>query len=88
MNLSICGIDCSACDFFIESKCQGCRVVAPEGKCVWNGRCDLFDCLAKQKLSHCGKCSSFPCNMLKEWASSENTERIQNLIDLNSQENN
>ena len=83
MNLSVCGIDCDVCSFFTEGSCSGCRKVAVEGKCIWNGRCDLFDCCAKQNLENCGKCKSFPCDMLKEWASNENPERIQNLIDLN-----
>lgn len=87
MDLSVCGINCTSCGLYIEKKCKSCRVVAAEGKCVWNGRCDLFDCAARQDLVHCGKCKNFPCDILKEWASSENTERIQNLIDLNKQEN-
>ena len=86
MNISICGIDCNTCNFLIENKCPGCRIAAPEGKCVWNGRCDLYDCAARQKLPHCGKCKKFPCDMLKEWASSEGKERIQNLMDLNELE--
>ena len=87
MNLSVCGIDCAVCKLFTEKECKGCRVAAPEGKCVWNGRCDLYDCTVRKKVPHCGKCSNFPCDTLKEWASSENKERIQNLIELNKQEN-
>ena len=80
MNLSVCGIDCNVCDFFIRQKCKGCRIVAPKGNCVWNGRCDLYDCCVSKKLPHCGKCATFPCDILKEWASNENTERINNLM--------
>ena len=83
-NLSVCGIDCNACKFFLDKSCAGCLKVAPEGKTVWNGRCDLYDCAAKENLDHCGQCKKFPCATLKEWASNENTERIQNLIDLNN----
>ena len=82
INLSVCGIDCAACRSFVEKKCGGCRVVAPDGKCVWNGRCDLYDCCSKKELQHCGKCDQFPCDTLKEWAAGENPERIQNLIEL------
>ena len=82
MKLSVCGIDCSKCGHLINSQCIGCRKAAPEGKCVWNGRCDLFDWSTNKKVEHCGKCAEFPCAMLKEWAASENPERIQNLIDL------
>ena len=83
-NLSVCGIDCNACKFYIDKACAGCREVAPVGKTPWNGRCDLFDCAAKGNHDHCGQCEKFPCPTLKEWASNENTERIQNLIDLNN----
>lgn len=82
-NLSVCGIDCNTCKFYLEKSCAGCRIVAPEGKTVWNGRCALYDCASEKKLEHCGKCVNFPCDTLKEWASSENPERIQNLIDIN-----
>ena len=82
-NLSVCGIDCNACKFFLDKTCTGCREVAPIGKTPWNGRCDLYDCAAKKSLAHCGKCEKFPCPTLKEWASNENTERIQNLIEFN-----
>ena len=80
--LSTCGLDCAACNFYLERTCGGCRVVAPEGKCVWGGRCDLYDCVAGKNLDHCGACEKFPCDTLKEWASGEGSERIQNLIDL------
>ncbi len=86
MELSVCGIDCNKCSFFADKKCDGCRNVAPVGKCVWNGRCDLYDCAEKKRVPHCGKCPDFPCATLKEWASGENGERIQNLIDLNNSE--
>jgi len=79
MNLSICGIDCDVCKFKQEGKCEGCRISASIGKCVWGGRCELHDCATEKSLSHCGKCKEFPCATLQEWASSENTERIDNL---------
>ena len=82
-NLSVCGIDCNACKFFLDKTCTGCREVAPIGKTPWNGRCDLYDCAAEKSLAHCGKCEKFPCATLTEWASNENTERIQNLIEFN-----
>ena len=82
MNLSVCGIDCSKCKFFADKQCAGCRISAPAGKCIWGGRCALYDCAAKQNLEHCGKCAKFPCETLKEWASGENPERIDNLLDL------
>ena len=81
-NLSTCGLDCTACNFYLENTCSGCRTVAPEGKCVWGGRCDLYDCVAGKNLTHCGQCEKFPCETLKEGAAGEGSERIQNLMDL------
>lgn len=85
-NLSTCGIDCDACIYKIEGKCEGCKICAPKGQCIFGGRCDLHDCATEKKLPHCGKCNAFPCTTLQEWASSENPERIDNLSALNQSE--
>ncbi|MDR2515207.1 MAG: DUF3795 domain-containing protein [Christensenellaceae bacterium] len=76
MKLSVCGIDCDACRFASERNCPGCR--AQEGKPFW-GSCALYACAAEKGLPHCGKCGEFPCSTLREWASAENPERIDNL---------
>jgi hypothetical protein len=76
MNLSSCGLDCDACKIKTERKCPGCY--ACKGNPFW-GECDLFACAARKNLQSCGKCGEFPCGMLKEWASSEGAERIDNL---------
>ena len=78
-NYSICGIDCDSCKFKTEQNCKGCKTI--EGKVFW-GECDLYKCNSQKNQDHCGKCSQFPCDMLKEWASSENPERIDNLRKL------
>ena len=78
-NYSVCGIDCDTCRFKTEQNCNGCR--SNEGKIFW-GDCELYQCNAEKKQEHCGKCVKFPCNKLKEWASSENPERIENLRNL------
>lgn len=85
MNISVCGIDCDTCKFYADKRCVGCRNAAPEGNCIWEGRCDLYDCCAERELEHCGKCADFPCSTLKKWAADENPERIQNLRELNAQ---
>jgi len=78
-NYSICGIDCNSCKFKLEQNCQGCKSL--KGKVFW-GECDLYKCNSEKNQEHCGKCSNFPCDMLKEWAASENPERIDNLKKL------
>ena len=87
MNLSVCGIDCDACKFKKENKCEGCRISAAKGECVWGGRCELHDCVVEKNLSHCGKCQSFPCQKLQDAHRNENPEgngiEIENLRALN-----
>jgi hypothetical protein len=79
MRLSSCGIDCDTCEIGKEKNCAGCQSV--KGKPFWSaeGLCDLFACASKKEHPHCGKCEGFPCEMLKEWAAGENSERIDNL---------
>lgn len=79
MGLASCGLDCEICQFKIDQKCSGCH--AQKGKIFW-GKCDLYECAYEKNLPHCGKCGEFPCEMLKEWSSSEGTERIDNLKKL------
>lgn len=78
-NYSICGIDCDLCKFKMEQNCKGCK--ENKGKIFW-GVCELYQCNDGKKQEHCGKCLQFPCDKLKEWASKENPERIENLRKL------
>lgn len=86
MNISVCGIDCDACQFKIDGKCDTCRISAANGKCVWGGRCDTHDCAINQKLNHCGECKNFPCEQLISIGKSENPDgngiEIENLRKL------
>ena len=79
MNISSCGLDCDTCHFKVEENCPGCHAL--KGKPHWSREeaCDLYACADEKKLPHCGTCGEFPCGMLKEWASGEGPERIDNL---------
>ena len=79
VNYSACGIDCDTCKFKDEMNCKGCKAI--QGKVFW-GDCELYQCNCEKKQEHCGKCVQFPCDKLKEWASKENPERIDNLKNL------
>ena len=79
-NYSVCGIDCEKCEVGHSNQCPGCKEM--KGKVFW-GECDLYKCNSQKNQEHCGKCAQFPCDTLKEWAASENTERIENLRNLN-----
>ncbi|MDE6149705.1 MAG: DUF3795 domain-containing protein [Ruminococcus sp.] len=78
-NYSRCGIDCNNCKYKTEMNCAGCKEI--QGNVFW-GKCDLYACIEKKNIEHCGKCNSFPCKMIKEWASKENPERIKNLYSI------
>lgn len=52
-------------------------------KFFW-GNCELYRCNAEKSQNNCGECKQFPCDKLKEWASTENPERIDNLRKLNN----
>ena len=78
-NYSRCGIDCDACAYKAGQNCQGCQKI--QGTVFW-GKCDLYHCNEEKKQEHCGQCAQFPCEKLKQWASSENSERIDNLKKL------
>ena len=87
MNISRCGIDCDACEFKISKECPGCYEVG--GKPFWakDGKCDLYECAENKNLPNCGKCGEFPCGMLEEWAKEGDGERIRNLKNMESEEN-
>ena len=60
--------------------CQGC--IESDGHCMeWtqSNSCPTHKCAREHKVQFCGLCPEFPCDKLKEWASSENPERIDNL---------
>lgn len=86
MNISVCGIDCNSCDFMKAGNCEGCRIAAAKGACVWGGRCVTHDCAINQSINHCGYCKKFPCEQLLNIHKSENPDgngiEIENLKKL------
>lgn len=76
---SMCGIACESCKFKSDQGCDGCR--NETGEVFW-GKCELYECCNEKALEHCGECDDFPCDKLREWASSQNPERIDNLRKL------
>ncbi len=70
MELSVCGIDCSKCQYFNVS-CNGCNAV--EGSPFWakeyfpNKICSLYECaVIKNRFKSCGDCNELPCKMYIE----------------------
>lgn len=76
---SRCGISCSTCPFQIEGKCAGCTHIK---KPFWADNCPVKVCCESKNLTCCGKCKSFPCDLLKSFAydkeQGDNGLRIEN----------
>ncbi len=58
---SICGVDCSQCEY--RGSCNGCA--ATSGK-PFHGQCVLASCCKNQGLDVCETCESVPCKLKKE----------------------
>ena len=65
---SRCGILCSECNYRAEMNCKGCVNIA---KPFWGDSCPVKSCCEEKKLSHCGECKTFPCDLLKQFAYDE-----------------
>lgn len=62
---SRCGLDCNACENREKCDCPGCLELE-EGN--WAGNCDIKKCCEEKQLEHCGLCSDFPCDLLRNTA--------------------
>ncbi len=74
---SRCGILCSECSYREEMNCGGCvHINTP----FW-GRCKVKICCESKNINNCGKCKSFPCDKLKQFAydktQGDNGKRIE-----------
>lgn len=78
---SRCGIECSKCHFKHEEVCQGCLHISHP---FWGESCPVKKCSEDKKISCCGECEDFPCDLLKSFAYDEkegdNGLRIENCI--------
>lgn len=61
---SRCGILCSECEEGKKVGCKGCVNIANP---FW-GACALKKSCEDKKLTHCGKCETFPCEMLSAFS--------------------
>ena len=81
---SRCGSDCGECKYAEQMNCPGC--IEASGEVFW-GTCALATCCVERGLQHCGMCSEFPCETLREYAYDEKQgddgQRIRNLEQWN-----
>ncbi len=62
---SRCGILCNECKYREPMGCSGCTQI---DKPFWGDSCPLKSCCEDKTHQHCGQCSNFPCDLLKQFA--------------------
>lgn len=64
---SVCGCDCSKCDYFQKKECIDCQQI--QGKVWWIDYlnvdlCPIYNCVINtKKIESCGLCAEIPCNL-------------------------
>lgn len=58
---SRCGVACGACRRKEQVHCTGCCSMAAP---FWGAPCAVKSCCEGKKLDHCGRCPSFPCELV------------------------
>lgn len=81
VNITACGGDCTGCEHYISSECEGCN--ANGGKCIkmWQNGCKICKCCKEHGVQFCGICEEFPCEWLEKtlvWES-DGIGRLENL---------
>ena len=62
--LAPCGINCMLCEKF-EKPCSGC-LRGDDGKSKASLKCKIKACYDKKNFKYCGRCSEFPCTLIKK----------------------
>lgn len=70
--LGYCGVDCSACDDFLQHNCLGCR------RTDWaeGDLCAPIACCTSQGIRCCGECADFPCGMMDGFYQESESHRM------------
>ena len=70
MEISVCGLVCSECQFY-NVTCDGCKAV--KGSTFWAKElfpgkvCPLYECqVTNKKYEDCGECSELPCKLFRD----------------------
>lgn len=75
---SRCGILCKECKYREQAGCNGCISIK---KPFWGEKCPVKYCCEGRKLSFCGECADFPCDLLNQFAydrkQGDNGKRIE-----------
>ena len=92
---SVCGSECSACEYLKKSECRGCSEI--KGRVFWAVHvsadvCPIYNCVTNEKkLKDCGACAQIPCKLWRDLKDPSDTDekheaniktRVQNLKGL------
>ncbi|WP_455644919.1 DUF3795 domain-containing protein [Methanosphaera sp.] len=82
-----CGMNCALCNKHVKGDCPGCLIDSPN-KTKSALKCKLRACLPKKRVKYCGRCSEFPCKLIKKndknsikrnnYSTLESAKRIKN----------
>ncbi len=71
-----CGLDCTNCEYKEPCSCRGCAATKGMPFHATEMPCPVAACAMQKELSFCGKCTDFPCQLLKDY--SNDTEHGDN----------
>ncbi len=74
-----CGVNCISCERY-QNPCVGC-LKGDDGKTKATLKCKIKTCLDSKKVKYCGRCSEFPCPLIKK-----HSKKYIKRYDLNTQE--
>lgn len=84
-----CGMNCQLCEKHLNktNPCPGC-LIKSSNKTKSVLKCKIRECLNKKTFKYCGRCSEFPCKLIKKqdknnrkrynYSSLESAKRIKN----------
>jgi len=78
-----CGINCKLCVKHTKesNSCPGCLIDSPN-KTKNSLKCKIKSCLSKKRVKYCGRCSEFPCKLIKK--QDKNYKKRYNFSTLNN----
>ena len=61
-----CGMNCKICENHLKDNgCPGC-LIESTNKTKATLNCKIKSCLNKKEFKYCGRCSQFPCKLIKK----------------------
>lgn len=61
--LGPCGAYCQQCQFLNNEQKPSCSGCGTQGGSLFWGECKLYTCARERRVTHCGDCDDFPCDL-------------------------